>query len=116
MATQYSVTIVDRNNCVQTAADPFVYLECRYIPANLTVTQGNTVIWFNYGNVTHSVTSNQTLDGGLPGFDSGPIFRGGIFQYTFTQTGTFHYYDSGFTFMKGIVTVTLLRHLRPRRL
>ncbi len=97
--TQYSVTILGQSKCSSA-------FECSYIPANLTVPQGSTVTWFNEGNATHTVTSNQTLDVGLPGFDSGTMFPGGIFQNTFTQIGTYHYYDSGFKFMKGIVIVT----------
>ncbi len=110
-AIPYQATILDQYNCKgQGINDPFLALECRYIPANLTVTQGSTVTWFNDGNVTHTVTANVTANVGLPSFASGPlsprsIFPGSSFSYTFTQTGTYHYYDSGFTFMKGIVFV-----------
>lgn len=100
------VTILDQHNCSEVGInDPFVYLECRYVPANLTVTAGTTVIWFNRGNVTHTVTANVTANIGLPSFASGPIAPGSSFSYTFTQTGIYHYYDSGFTFMKGAVFV-----------
>ena len=113
-AIPYQVTSLDQYNCKgQGINDPFIALECRYVPANLTVTQGSTVTWFNDGNVTHTVTSNVTANVGLPSFSSGPLSPRSMFlpgssfsfSYTFTQTGTYHYYDSGFTFMKGIVVV-----------
>jgi hypothetical protein len=110
-AIPYQVTILDQYNCKGLGInDPFLALECRYIPANLTVTQGSTVTWFNDGNVTHTVTANVTANVGLPSFASGPlsprsVFPGSSFSYIFTQMGTYHYYDSGFTFMKGIVFV-----------
>ena len=104
--SEFPVTILDQYNCKgQGINDPFVGLECRFIPANLTVTEGSTVIWVNRGNVTHIVTANVTANIGLPSFASGPIAPGASFSYTFTQTGIYHYYDSGFTFMKGIVLV-----------
>jgi len=98
---------VDQYNCKGLGInDPFLALECRYIPANVTVTQGGTVIWFNGGNVTHTVTANVTANVGLPSFDSGILPPDSSFQYTFTQTGFYHYYDSGFTFMQGTILVT----------
>ena len=109
--TTYQVTILDQYNCKgQGINDPFLALECRYVPANLTVTQGSIVTWSNDGNVTHTVTANATANVGLPSFSSGPLsprsfYPGSTFLYTFTQSGTYHYYDSGFTFMKGIVIV-----------
>jgi len=113
-AIPYQVAILDQYNCKGLGInDPFVVLECRYTPANLTVTQGSTVNWLNDGNVTHTVTANVTANVGLPSFSSGPLSPRSIFlpgssfsfSYTFTQTGTYHYYDSGFPFMKGIVLV-----------
>lgn len=56
-----------------------------YHPASLTVEDNTTVIWTNYDEVSHTVTST----GGL--FDSGPIEENGTFNYTFADTGTYPY-------------------------
>jgi uncharacterized surface protein with fasciclin (FAS1) repeats/plastocyanin len=56
-----------------------------YIPASLTIEDNTTVIWTNYDEVSHTVTST----GGL--FDSGPIEGNGTFDYTFADTGTYPY-------------------------
>ncbi len=56
-----------------------------YIPASLTVEGDTTVIWTNYDEVSHTVTST----GGL--FDSGPIEENETFNYTFNDTGTYPY-------------------------
>ncbi|MFA7198301.1 MAG: fasciclin domain-containing protein [Methanoculleus sp.] len=56
-----------------------------YIPASLTVEGNTTVIWTNYDEVSHTVTST----GGL--FDSGPIEGNETFNYTFADTGTYPY-------------------------
>lgn len=56
-----------------------------YIPASLTVESNTTVVWTNYDEVSHTVTST----GGV--FDSGPIEQNETFNYTFADTGTYPY-------------------------
>jgi plastocyanin len=65
-----------------------------YMPAQRTITVGDTVTWVNLDNSAHSVTSD---DGS---FDSSPSCVAGIncmntgssFPHTFNQTGTFLYH------------------------
>ena len=64
-----------------------------YVPANLTVNVGTTVVWTNEGTDIHTATSYATGPGG-----TGYIWNSGIlnpkqsYNYTFTQTGTFNYF------------------------
>lgn len=90
--------------------DPFAALRCRFVPNDVTVAEGGTVVWTNIGNTTHTVTANLTANFGLPSFASGPIFPRGTFSNTFNLMGIYHYYDSNYgqhlLTMRGIVNVT----------
>ena len=77
---------------------------CRFVPSAVTLPQGSTVVWSNNGNLTHSVTANQTVNG-VPLFDSGPIVPRGGFTFTFADLGTFAYYDS-IQGHSGVVNIT----------
>ena len=55
-----------------------------FLPQDLTIAQGTTVCWTNSGNSVHTVTRD-----GL--FDSGDLFPGDTFSYTFDTPGTFPY-------------------------
>lgn len=62
-----------------------------FVPGNLTVEVGATVVWTNNSNVVHTVTSGS--DGSHDGlFDSGDVAPDEQFSYTFTETGTYPYY------------------------
>ena len=107
------VTISDDGHCgTQVSSDPFSALRCRFVPDNVTVSQGETVVWINNGNQTHAVTANVTANGGLPTFNSGPIAPKGSFTHSFDRIGTYHYYDPYYAplltngLLRGIVTVT----------
>ena len=78
--------------------------EC-YIPAELTISSGTTVIWENDDVAAHLATSG-TPDGGPDGaFDSGMIMGGDSFEFEFTEKGEFPYYCIVHPWMVGIVTV-----------
>ncbi len=94
------VRIFDHNNC-STTGDPL----CSFNPPSVYVTQGDTVVWQNFGNATHAAIANMTLNVGLPPFDTGPIAPGGSSSYSFAQTGSYHYYDPSYKWMTGIVYV-----------
>lgn len=63
-------------------------------PPTIIVEQFDTVRWTNLDAIGHSVTSQigpgTLIPSGL--FDSGKIFLGEEFQFTFVETGTFYYY------------------------
>jgi plastocyanin len=57
-------------------------------PSTLTVAVNTTVKWTNKHSTTHTVTSDTGL------FDSGGISPNGIYNFKFTQAGTFNYHCS----------------------
>ena len=78
--------------------------EC-YIPAEITISVGATVIWENTDNAAHLATGG-TPDGGPDGtFDSGMIMAGAIFEQEFSDKGEFAYYCLVHPWMVGTVTV-----------
>jgi len=78
--------------------------EC-YIPAEVTISVGATVIWENTDNAAHLATSG-TPDGGPNGiFDSGMIMAGSTFEQEFLDKGEFAYYCLVHPWMVGTVTV-----------
>jgi plastocyanin len=70
-----------------------------YQPAELTVEDGQTVVWKNEGFGPHTVTAV----GGQ--FDSGRLTLGESFDVTFTTPGVFAYACTVHPSMKGVVTV-----------
>ncbi len=65
-------------NTVQVGMRGYVFL-----PSNITIKVGDTVIWTNSDTVAHTVTG--------PGFDSGSIVPGQTYQRTFGTPGTISY-------------------------
>lgn len=73
-----------------------------FSPAQLTVSVGTTVIWTNNGFSAHTVTDNS---GSV--FDSGILNRGSMFQFRFTNAGSFPYFCRVHgQVMSGTITVT----------
>ena len=98
------VAIQDDSRC-SPSGDP----ACTFSPPSVSVPLGSSVVWENIGNLTHTVTANATLNNGLPSFDSGPLPpKGGFYSHTFDQTGTYHYDDVKYHWMKGVVVVNPL--------
>jgi hypothetical protein len=63
-------------------------------------------MWFNYGSVTHTVTSSPTNKVGLQPLDSGPIAHYGSFSVTFTIAGNYSYYDTSHPSLRGNLIVS----------
>jgi plastocyanin len=78
---------------------PVTIVSRAYQPAELTVEDGQTVVWTNRGFGPHTVTA---LGGE---FDSGRLNLGESFKVTFTTPGTFAYKCTVHPSMKGSVTV-----------
>jgi len=94
------VTIFDDGHC-SPGGDP----ACYFSPSYVSVSQGSFVSWYVSGMLRHDVKSNATANIGLPTF-FGNLTQGGSFSVTFVQTGTYHYYDANYTWMKGTILVT----------
>ena len=83
-------------------------LNCGFNPTTINIKLGTnaTITWTNTGGQAHTVTSNSTANGSLPSFDSGKVDLNQQFTHTFTQAGTYYYYCSYHTWMKGTVVVS----------
>ena len=76
-----------------------------FIPANIHVPVGATVTWIHIDREADSAVwfHNVTSETGL--FDSGLLGFGDTFSYTFTEPGTFNYYNKEFSYRSGTVVV-----------
>jgi plastocyanin/uncharacterized membrane protein YozB (DUF420 family) len=75
-----------------------------YVPYSVTVDVGTTVVWINKERAKHTVTSD---DGTI---ESGDQPLEDVFEYTFTEPGTYNYYcrfhgDEGLVGMAGQIIV-----------
>ncbi len=96
------VTIYDNGSCVPTGYSCSYSPSFYYYPLQI----GTTVMWFNYGSLTHTVTSSSTNTAGLQTFDSGPLAHYGSFSLTFTTPGNYSYYDSLHPSLRGNLVVS----------
>lgn len=86
------------------------FAECKakpcLIPDEVTVKAGSQITWYNHDRFAHTVTSGKPTDS-LPGtiFDSGVIPSGGSFNYTFSSSGNFSYFDEVRPWITGNITV-----------
>jgi plastocyanin len=78
--------------------------EC-YLPYSLAIKVGDTVSWSNDDTAAHTVSSGDPTEG-LDGiFDSGLFMAGSTFEYTFDESGTYHYFCMVHPWMIGEVIV-----------
>jgi plastocyanin len=82
------------------ASTPEVSVEFSdYRPSQLDVLPGETVVWTNVSQRTHTVTSDTGL------FDSDNIVGGGHFSFRFDATGTYKYHCTIHPSIRGEVDV-----------
>jgi plastocyanin len=70
-----------------------------YQMANIEVRVGTTATWTNQDNVPHSITFKNGMK------DSGLLYQGQSFSYTFSTPGTYQYYCSVHPYMVATVEV-----------
>ena len=70
-----------------------------YGPSQLDVLPGETVLWTNVSQRTHTVTSDTGL------FDSGHVLTGGRFEFRFNQAGAYRYHCTIHTSIVGEIDV-----------
>ncbi len=72
-----------------------------YVPARVTITAGQSVVWMNTSSMIHTVTADPSLakdpshvqlPAGARPFNSGDIVPGGTFRHTFDVPGTYVYF------------------------
>ena len=102
--TTVSVTGATQPNTQPLAQVAVKMSNMAFVPANLSVAPGTTVVWINNDTVQHTVTFNNGM------IDSGPINPGQSFSTLFTQSGVFPYYckfhGAPNTGMIGTITVS----------
>lgn len=69
-------------------------------PRRITITRGTRVRWTNRGEIVHTSTSTAGL------WDSGLLVPGEAFTRRFNRVGTFRYFCTVHTTMRGRVIVT----------
>ena len=85
------------------------YTNHYYLPSDLQIIPGTTIIWTNNDTVSHRVLSGMstqkignpfTPDGKI---NSGPLAPGQTFQYTVNAVGIIRFYDPSYTWMSGVI-------------
>ena len=78
--------------------------EC-FIPAEVTVHVGDTVIWSNDDSAAHTVTSGTPTGGPDGTFDSSLFMADTTFSYTFDKAGEYNYFCMVHPWMTGKIQV-----------
>ncbi len=79
--------------------------EC-YLPDNVSINAGDTVIWSNTDTAAHTVTSGSPTDGPDGTFDSSLFMAGATFEVTFDDSGSYDYFCMVHPWMQGNVQVS----------
>jgi len=79
--------------------------EC-YLPQDVSINAGDTVIWSNTDTAAHTVTSGSPTDGPDGIFDSSLFMAGATFEVTFDDSGSYDYFCMVHPWMQGNVQVS----------
>jgi len=79
--------------------------EC-YLPQDVSINAGDTVIWANTDTAAHTVTSGSPTDGPDGIFDSSLFLAGATFEVTFDDSGSYDYFCMVHPWMQGNVQVS----------
>jgi plastocyanin len=77
-----------------------------FSPTRIQVVLGTTVTWTNQDAVPHNVTIAPVVMSSSNNWESGLLYPGQSFSYTFTSQGTFQYHCQEHPGMDGVVIVT----------
>ena len=76
-----------------------------FSPSTIFADVGETIKWYNADTAAHTVTSGTPRDGPDGWFDSNILMSGSTFSVTFSQAGTYDYFDMTSPWMLGVVIV-----------
>lgn len=76
-----------------------------YLPLNLEVSKGTTVVWINDDNLEHTIQSQDEKGNLVSLFNSGLLKTGERFVHKFNDAGTYHYFCTIHPWRVGVVTV-----------
>lgn len=85
------------------AAQTSIDIQGFTFPANTDVATGTRVTWTNKDSTKHTVTSGTAPN--KDGKFDGQVDAGSTFSFTFTAAGTYQYFCSIHSSMKGTITV-----------
>lgn len=77
-----------------------------FLPLNLEVIRGTTVVWQNQDNIGHTVQSQDDKGNVISMFNSNVLKTGDTFSYKFDKPGVYHYFCTIHPWRIGIVTVS----------
>jgi plastocyanin len=77
-----------------------------YIPLNLAVSRGATVVWINDDNIQHTIQSQDNQGNVMSLFNSKALKTGERFAYKFDESGVYHYFCTIHPWRVGVVTVS----------
>lgn len=77
-----------------------------YIPLNLEIEKGTTVIWINDDNIEHTIVSQDDKGNVIPLFNSKALDTGERFVHKFDEAGVYHYFCTIHPWRVGVVTVS----------
>lgn len=77
-----------------------------YIPLNLEVATGTTVVWINDDNIKHTIVSQDEQGNVIPLFNSKALKTGERFAHKFDEAGIYHYFCTIHPWRVGMVTVS----------
>ncbi len=77
-----------------------------YLPQDVSINAGDTVIWANTDTAAHTVTSGSPTDGPDGTFDSSLFMAGATFEVTFDDSGSYDYFCMVHPWMQGNVQVS----------
>jgi len=76
-----------------------------YAPLNMEISVGTTVTWVNDDSVPHNIQSQDENGKVTDIFNSPPLNTGDRFEFTFDESGEYHYFCSFHPWRVGLVTV-----------
>ena len=76
-----------------------------YLPQDITISTGDTVLWDNVDTAAHTVTGGSPADGPSGVFDSSLLMAGLDYSFTFNDAGNYDYFCMVHPWMVGSVTV-----------
>ena len=76
-----------------------------YLPADITISTGDTVQWNNVDNAAHTVSGGSPADGPSGVFDSSLLMAGLDYSFTFDDAGNYDYFCMVHPWMVGSVAV-----------
>lgn len=77
-----------------------------YLPLNLEIDKGTTVVWINDDNIGHTIQSQDEKGNPTSLFHSGLLKTGERFVHKFNDVGVYHYFCTIHPWRIGMVTVS----------